>query len=160
MNSAYLLIGGNLGDRIENLKRAENAIKEKAGLVRASSAIYETEAWGVREQDAYLNQALELETGLAPKQLLETVLQIEERMGRIRAEKYGPRIIDIDILLYNNEAIKLNGLTIPHPQLEYRRFALQCLDDIAANRIHPLLHKTIHQLLAECTDPLAVNKFY
>jgi len=159
MSPVYLLIGGNMGDRMEYLQLATNAIHQQAGRIISGSAIYETEAWGLTNQDKFLNQALCIETLLSPKELLQTLLQIEQDLGRKRETRYGPRIIDIDILFYGQEIIREPHLKIPHPEIQNRRFALQCLDDIAPEFRHPVLHKTIAQLLAECADPLVVNKF-
>ncbi len=159
MNKSYLLIGGNVGNRHEYLLQAAGFIGTLAGDIDRRSALYETAAWGKTDQAAFLNQALELYTGLGPDALMEILLGIEERMGRKRGEKYGPRVIDIDILLYNNAVIHNPLLTVPHPQLANRRFALEPLQEIAAGYIHPLLHKTIAQLLLECPDPLPVKKF-
>jgi 2-amino-4-hydroxy-6-hydroxymethyldihydropteridine diphosphokinase len=159
MSPVYLLIGGNMGDRMEYLQLATNAIHQQAGRIISRSAIYETEAWGLTNQDKFLNQALCIETLLSAKELLQTLLQIEQDLGRKRETRYGPRIIDIDILFYGQEIIREPHLKIPHPEIQNRRFALQCLDDIAPEFRHPVLHKTIAQLLAECADPLVVNKF-
>jgi 2-amino-4-hydroxy-6-hydroxymethyldihydropteridine diphosphokinase len=159
MSPVYLLIGGNMGDRMEYLQLATNAIHQQAGRIISRSAIYETEAWGLTNQDKFLNQALCIETLLSPKELLQILLQIEQDLGRKRETRYGPRIIDIDILFYGQEIISEPHLKIPHPEIQNRRFALQCLDDIAPEFRHPVLHKTIAQLLAECADPFVVNKF-
>jgi 2-amino-4-hydroxy-6-hydroxymethyldihydropteridine diphosphokinase len=159
MNKAYLLIGGNMGDRESYLSKAKTAIEKECGKIIKQSAIYETEAWGMTEQSAFLNQALAVQTRLDPEELLYAILTIEEKLGRKREIKYGPRIIDIDILLFNNEIINIHNLRIPHPEMQNRRFALQCLNDIASKKNHPVFRKTIAQLLAECTDPLTVNKF-
>lgn len=159
MNAAYLLIGGNLGDRLANLKAAKDAMALHCGPVIKESAIYETAAWGLEDQPAFLNQAVLLETRLSAEQLLDQLLQIERSLGRIRNEKYGPRLIDIDILLFNDAVIEQPGLKVPHPRLPHRRFALQCLAEISPGLVHPLLHKTIEQLLKECADSLAVHKF-
>ena len=159
MNSVYLLIGGNMGDRMGYLQRAKEAIGKNAGTILEASAIYETEAWGLTHQEKFLNQALKIETWMLPKELLRSVLDIEESLGRKRVVRYGPRIIDIDILFYGDEIVHEPHLEIPHPEIQNRRFALQCLDDIAPAYHHPVLHKTIAQLLAECPDPLMVNKF-
>ncbi|HEU4632653.1 MAG TPA: 2-amino-4-hydroxy-6-hydroxymethyldihydropteridine diphosphokinase [Flavisolibacter sp.] len=159
MNEVYLLIGGNMGDRQKHLTNARAAIEQDCGRIIRQSAIYETAAWGMKEQPAFLNQALAVQTALSAEQLLHTILKIEEALGRKREIKYGPRTIDIDISLFNEEIINLPDLKIPHPEMQNRRFALQCLHDIAAEKIHPVFQKTIAQLLAECPDPLAVNKF-
>jgi 2-amino-4-hydroxy-6-hydroxymethyldihydropteridine diphosphokinase len=156
---SYLLLGGNLGDRVANLDAARTAIGSVCGNIDAVSSLYETAAWGVAGQPAYLNQALSVETLLAPEDLLETILSIEQSLGRERLEKYGPRLIDIDILLYSDYVIDTKRLAVPHPQLPHRRFALTCLNEIAHDLIHPVSGKTISRLLAECEDPLDVHKF-
>lgn len=158
MNLAYILTGGNLGNREENLRRARVAIEEKCGSISQVSALYETEAWGLKDQGPFLNQALELRTGLGAKDLLEELLSIELSLGRVRDVKYGPRLIDIDIIFFNHEVIEVPGLIVPHPQLHLRRFALEALAEIAPAYMHPVFNKPVSQLLAECTDTLAVNK--
>lgn len=151
-------MGGNLGDREENLRLARMAIEEKCGSVTRVSALFETEAWGLKDQAAFLNQALELRTAMGAMELLHTLLSIELSMGRVREVKYGPRIIDLDIIFFNQEVIDLPGLVVPHPQVHLRRFALEALAEIAPGYIHPVFNKPVTQLLAECTDTLAVNK--
>ncbi|MEI6946555.1 2-amino-4-hydroxy-6-hydroxymethyldihydropteridine diphosphokinase [Paraflavisolibacter sp. H34] len=158
MNKVYLLIGGNMGDRRENLRRATEAIHRQCGRVTAASPLYETEAWGLEDQPPFLNQALEIATDLSPVALLQCTLQIEKTLGRQRLEKYGPRPIDIDMLLYENKVVDLPELQVPHPQMPNRRFVLQCLADLAPDYRHPVLEKTILQLLEACTDPLKVNR--
>ena len=158
MNRAYLLTGGNLGDRMQYLARAAAAIQETCGSIVRQSAIYETQAWGIKEQAAFLNQVMEIKTSMTAGELLKIVLKIEESLGRVRTRKYGPRSIDIDILFFNKAVINTPLLTVPHPQLQNRRFVLEPLNEIAPNLMHPVLLKTIHQLLADCTDPLTVNK--
>lgn len=158
MNLAYILTGGNLGNRRENLHQAAKAIEQSGGSVTKVSSLYETEAWGLKEQDPFLNQALELNTPLGAKELLDALLSIEQALGRVRDVRYGPRTIDIDILFFNHEIIHQPGLTIPHPQLHLRRFALEALCEIAPDYIHPQLHKSVQQLLTECPDTLEVHK--
>jgi 2-amino-4-hydroxy-6-hydroxymethyldihydropteridine diphosphokinase len=158
MNQTYLLIGGNVGDRFKNLEKAAQLIDEQAGKVVHRSGIYETAAWGKEDQPAFLNQVLQVETDKNPQALLQSILQIELLMGRARKEKYGPRIIDIDILLYNDLQLNTNELVIPHPQLQLRRFALTPLAEISPGLIHPGLKKSVDELLLECPDKLAVNK--
>lgn len=158
MNKAYLLIGGNRGDRGAYLSAARNKINDECGTITAQSSIYQTAAWGMEAQEAFLNQALEIETGLEAAGLLKKILAIEEGIGRIREVKYGPRIIDIDILLFNQDIIKSTGLIVPHPQMQARRFVLVPLAEIAPEAMHPVYQKTIRQLLEDCPDKLDVQK--
>ncbi|MDR0794256.1 MAG: 2-amino-4-hydroxy-6-hydroxymethyldihydropteridine diphosphokinase [Chitinophagaceae bacterium] len=158
MNEAYLLIGGNLGNRMVNLASARKLIGEKAGSIGKLSAIYETAPWGNAEQPAFYNQALQIYTPYASQRLLSNLLQIENELGRIRVEKYGARTIDIDILFFNNEIINTPNLTVPHRLMTERMFVLAPLNEIAAELIHPVLNKTIAELLNECEDVLKVKK--
>ncbi|MDZ4794613.1 MAG: 2-amino-4-hydroxy-6-hydroxymethyldihydropteridine diphosphokinase [Bacteroidota bacterium] len=158
MNKAYLLTGGNLGDRQQNLATARTHIEEQCGSITAVSSLYETAAWGNTEQPAFLNQALEIATTLNARQLIRRILKIEKGMGRIREEKYGPRLIDIDILLFNNEKHNYQFLRLPHPELHNRRFALLPLAEIAPEIVHAVLKKTITELLQECKDELPVTR--
>lgn len=158
MNTAYLLTGGNIGDRRKNLQEAAAYIEKEAGSIKQISGIYETAAWGKTDQSSFLNQCIGIETKLNAMALLRVMMDIEKRMGRFRDEKYGPRIIDIDILLYNEDIINEPSLVIPHQQLVNRRFALTPLAEIAPNVFHPGLKKTIHVLLLECKDALPVKK--
>ncbi|HVK97848.1 MAG TPA: 2-amino-4-hydroxy-6-hydroxymethyldihydropteridine diphosphokinase [Flavisolibacter sp.] len=158
MNEAFLMIGGNLGERITNLQSARKEIEKRCGTIIKASSIYETAAWGIEEQSKFLNQALYIHTALSPSTLLSAILQIEEDLGRIRKKKYGPRIIDIDILFYNNEILELEELTIPHPEIQNRKFVLVPLTEINASFIHPVLNHSIDELLQMCTDTLDVYK--
>lgn len=158
MQTAYLLIGGNLGNRLKNLKQAAEFIGSLGGKITGSSSVYETAAWGKTDQPSFLNQVIALQTNLAAADLMTAVLEIEEKMGRKRLDRYGPRIIDIDILLYGNEIHHSKHLKVPHPELPNRRFALVPLAELAADLIHPVLQKSVSKLLAECEDGLAVNK--
>src|SRR5690349_2847274 len=159
MNRAYLLIGGNVGDREKNFTIATKYIKQYCGPVLRSSSLYETAAWGKTDQHSFLNQALKVETELDAEHLIRQILEIEKLMGRERKEKYGPRVIDIDILLFNNDQYDLPFLKIPHPEMQNRRFALTPLAEIAGDLQHPVLKKSITQLLEECPDELAVKKY-
>ncbi|HTR28612.1 MAG TPA: 2-amino-4-hydroxy-6-hydroxymethyldihydropteridine diphosphokinase [Puia sp.] len=158
MNISYLLIGGNQQDRVARLASARGFIASAGGKILQASALYETAPWGKTDQPDFLNQALRVATEQDAPAWLLTLLDIEQKMGRRREEKYGPRIIDIDILFFNNSIIRLPRLTIPHPEIQNRRFALTPLEEIAPDLIHPVLGLTIRELLAECTDPLAVKK--
>ncbi len=159
MNKAFLLIGGNLGNREENFETAKKLISQYCGPITKSSLLYETAPWGKTDQPSFLNQALETETGLNAKQLMKKILKIEKMMGRERKEKYGPRIIDIDILLFNQDQYDYSFLKIPHPEMQNRRFALVPLADIAPDFQHPVLKKSISQLLKECPDKSEVKKY-
>lgn len=159
MNEVYLLTGGNMGQRLEYLSKAKEEIRKRCGNILEQSSIYETAAWGKQDQENFLNQVLKIETRLHPEELLKTILEIEIFLGRKRELKYGPRTIDIDILFFNDDIVNQQALKIPHPQMQNRRFVLVPLNEIAAGKMHPSLHKTISTLLAECPDPLAVNKF-
>lgn len=159
MNTAYLLTGGNLGNREENLAAARKLITQHCGTIVHASSLYETAAWGKTDQPPFLNQTLELHTELNARQLIRRILKIEKQMGRIREEKYGPRIIDIDILLFNEEIHDYRLLKLPHPEMQNRRFALLPLAEIAPNALHPVFDKTVIELLNECKDKLPVNKY-
>ncbi len=158
MNQAYLLIGGNEGNRIVNLELARDAIERYCGTILLQSSLYETAAWGYKQQPSFLNQALLIQTAMVAPVLMQFILQTEERLGRKRLEKYGPRIIDIDILFFNQEVYDLPDLKIPHPEIENRRFALEPMAELAPFWMHPVLHRTIEELLASCSDPLDVKK--
>jgi len=157
MFKVYLLIGGNLGNREENLKTAVNLLQIEGGKVTGSSAIFETAAWGITNQSPFLNQALLLETMHQPARLLEIILEVELKMGRIRGEKNGPRIIDIDILFFDDLIISEPQLTIPHPLIQNRLFALAPMKDLEPHLKHPVLKKTISELFDECPDKLEVH---
>lgn len=159
-HTAYLLLGSNLGDRVVTLHRALLALAEKAGRLVAVSGVYETAAWGQEAQPAFLNQAVQLSTDLTPGQLLTACQQIETDLGRERLELWGPRTLDVDILLYDDLVLASAELTIPHPRLPERRFALVPLADIAPAYQHPQRHQTVRELLADCPDPLPVEPWF
>ena len=158
-HTAYLSIGSNLGERQENLANAIKQIETNCGNIIKTSAIYETAAWGNTEQPSFLNQCLVLKTDLSAKKLIKQLLHIERLMGRERKEKMGPRLIDLDIILMDEEVVFSEFLTLPHPHLQDRKFVLLPLAEIAPKAFHPIFNKTVEQLLIECSDVLDVKKF-
>lgn len=158
MYTAYLLTGSNMGERLEYLLKGNHLIEQTCGKIVQSSAIYETAPWGFLDQPAFLNQVIAINTPLTAEMLMFHLLKIEESIGRIRTIKLGPRIIDLDILMFDQLVIDSPNLQLPHPALHLRRFALTPLFEIAPNLLHPVLNKTIANLLMECTDDSDVQK--
>ncbi|MEI6823001.1 MAG: 2-amino-4-hydroxy-6-hydroxymethyldihydropteridine diphosphokinase [Bacteroidota bacterium] len=161
MSETYLLLGGNIGDTKAILKDAIKVIESSSGIVLKKSSVYKSEAWGFKSEQAFLNQVILLQTKLSPEVLLHTILSIEQQMGRERDtnEGYSSRLIDIDILFYDNLIINQESLTVPHPLLHKRRFTLLPLNEIAKDYIHPILNKSINELLLECPDDSIVNLY-
>lgn len=157
-NNAYLLTGGNMGDRMALLAAARQGLAQTCGTILRQSSVYETEAWGKTDQPPFLNQVLEISTSLLPLDLLAAILNIERQLGRERAEKYGPRLMDIDILLFNESVISLPSLVVPHPHMSQRRFVLAPLAELIPDYVHPVTQITISDMLAQCNDPLQVYK--
>ena len=151
-------MGGNVGDTKEIFLKAIEILESECGIISERSSLYDTAPWGNPDQQNFLNQALLLITPLEAHDLLKSILYIEQKMGRERLEKNGTRIIDIDILLYNELIVDNIELTVPHPELHYRRFALTPLAEIAPAYVHPVFHKTIARLLADCRDELEVSE--
>jgi 2-amino-4-hydroxy-6-hydroxymethyldihydropteridine diphosphokinase len=160
MKIVFLGIGTNLGSREDNLEQAVAQIEKYIGQVRKSSSVYETDPWGFHSDEAFLNMVIEVETELRPQELIAKVLKIESSLGRVRNEQqYSPRVIDIDILLYNNLVIDELNLKIPHPRLHERKFVLIPLCEIAPEMIQPVLGKTFGELLEICEDGSEVRRF-
>jgi len=161
MNVTYLCLGGNIGDRKESIYLALLQISQQIGEITSQSKIYETEAWGVENQQAYLNQCIEVKTLFTATQLIDKLLHIEKALGRERtdSESYEPRTIDIDIVFYNNEIIDTSQLTVPHPRLHLRKFVLIPLNEICSNYLHPVFNKTTFNLLSDCEDQSEVKLF-
>jgi len=157
MNAAYLLIGGNLGNRLDNLAKAGMHIENDLGEIIKASSIYETASWGIAEQPDFLNQVLLIETKFSAEEIMQLILSIENKMGRIRTEKNASRIIDIDILFFNDEIISQQDLTIPHLEIQNRKFALIPLNEIAPNFLHPVFNQSIQNLLSTSKDKLEVR---
>lgn len=157
MAIAYLLLGSNEGERQVHLKNAIAAIQNLPETnVTKQSSWYETAAWGKINLPAHINVALTIETNLEPVPLLDALLQIEMDLGRVRQEKWGQRIIDIDIIFYDQEVINIDRLRIPHPLLQTRKFVLVPLNELAPQYLHPVFQKTVSELLVQCTDELPV----
>lgn len=159
MNTLYLLLGSNIGNSKLHLQQAQRYIQKQIGITIRQSGIYQTAAWGNTNQADFLNQVIIVKTSLNADAVMETILSIEKKMGRVRTQKNAPRIIDIDILFFNKEIKQETHLTIPHPQLQNRRFVLVPLKELSPNLKHPVLKNTIHQLWMQCKDNLDVKKF-
>jgi 2-amino-4-hydroxy-6-hydroxymethyldihydropteridine diphosphokinase len=158
MNTVYLLLGGNAGDRMQMLTIALQQLEQACGHITERSHIYETAAWGLEDQPSFLNMAVCVHSVLSPTDFLQAIQLIENDAGRQRDIKWGQRTLDIDILFYNQDVINTPDLVIPHPFLRERMFALAPLSEIAPQLMHPALHKTIEGLKNECTDTLPVKQ--
>ncbi len=156
LNKTHLLLGVNLGDRIATLAEAKKRIGQRIGSVVKASSLYETQPWGKPDQPEFINQALEVATNLPPLAVLKAILEIEQQLGRTRQEKWDARTIDIDMLFYENRILNTSDLTLPHPQLHERNFALVPMLEIAPNKQHPIFKKTIEELYEASADELEV----
>ncbi len=149
----FIGLGSNLGEPAENLLRAFDSVSRLDGVERPLlSPLYKTPPYGIVDQPEFVNAAARFETTLPPRAVLNSLLTIEEQMGRIRKEKWGPRLIDLDLLFYGDRVIEEEKLTIPHPEIHKRDFVLVPLADIAPNWQHPVLGKKIHELLSDMKD--------
>lgn len=158
MFQVYLLLGANLGDRFDQIRSAFQEIEKQVGRVIRYSSLYETAAWGVEDEPNYLNQVLLVETTLKPLDVLKRINKVEKQLGRVRNLKWESRLIDIDILFYEDLLINSPELIIPHPYLHLRKFTLIPLHEIAPDLIHPVLKKSTQELLKELKDALDVRK--
>jgi 2-amino-4-hydroxy-6-hydroxymethyldihydropteridine diphosphokinase len=160
MNTAYLILGGNKGDKLQNLEQAIALIAEKVGVIVGRSDIFVTAAWGNTNQPDFLNQVVCLKTPLSAIDLLKKTISIEHILGRVRDhQKWMERTMDIDILFYNDDIVNTSDLIIPHPLLQERKFVLIPLAQIAPMLVHPVFKKNIKTLLTECPDKLEVIKY-
>ena len=158
-NKVYLLLGSNMGARLQLLETAIKNINQRIGEVVEKSSIYETAAWGKTDQPGFLNIAIAVNTLLSPLEVLTRALDIESQLGRIREEKWGARLIDIDIIFYGNVIVNIpDQLQIPHPEMHKRKFVLEPLVEIAPDLQHPILNKSLSELLLELSDDLEVTK--
>lgn len=157
--TAYLLLGGNLGDREANLVQAIALLSAQVGEVISVSALYETAAWGKTDQPAFLNQAVALQTNLTALEVLTKALAIEQELGRVRKDKWGERLIDIDLILFGDEIIDIpDKLQVPHPHMQNRRFVMEPLAEIAPEVIHPVLGQSMLSISQSLNDPLPVKR--
>lgn len=145
-HNVFLALGTNLGDRLANLS-AVLEVMPPSIKVLARSPIYETPPWGVLDQPAFLNQVIEVETDLSPNELMKTIKQLERELGRTPGIRYGPRLIDLDILFYDHLVMESDSLVIPHPRLAERAFVLVPLADLAPGFVHPVLGQMVEELL-------------
>lgn len=158
-NYVFIGLGTNLGNREDNLAKAQDLIAKSVGRIDCRSGIYETEPWGFQSENNFLNMVISVHTDLKPADLIKKIQNIEDQLGRKRdSRQYMSRIIDIDILLYRNKVINKPELKIPHPLIQDRKFVLIPLCEIAPAMIHPVLNKTFAVLLKECKDERNVKK--
>lgn len=159
MNIVFLQLGSNLGNRKLLLQDAVFAIENRVGYIVEKSRIYESTPWRVEGQENYLNQIVKVKTALIADDVLSTILDIEKKLGRIRIEKWGQRLIDIDIIFYNDVIIETAQLCVPHKHMHERMFVLTPLQNIAPDMVHPKYNKTVEDLLQQCTDTQLVKEY-
>jgi 2-amino-4-hydroxy-6-hydroxymethyldihydropteridine diphosphokinase len=157
-NIVFLSLGSNIGDKRKNIENAYSLISKQLGEIISVSSFFETAAWGNTNQDSFYNSVIKIQTDYSAVECLKKILSIEKRLGRIRTQKWQPRIIDIDILFFNHEIFQSEQLTIPHPFIQERNFVLFPLAEIANDFIHPLLNKKISTLISESIDKSEINK--
>ena len=150
--NVYLCLGSNLGDRKGNIEAASKLIDQLIGKIAKKSRFYETQPWGKPDQDWFYNQMLMINTTQDPREMLENITKIERQVGREKGEKWGPRIIDVDIIFYGKRVIRDKGLEIPHPEMHKRGFVLVPMLELAPELEHPVLHKTMDELFLNLDD--------
>jgi 2-amino-4-hydroxy-6-hydroxymethyldihydropteridine diphosphokinase len=160
MKGIYLSLGSNIGDRALNIAHAIEALSPRGVRLVRQSPLYETEPVELRAQEWFLNRVAEVETGLTPQELMHRLIEIERSLGRMRSTPKGPRIVDMDILLFGSAIVREAGLEIPHPRMAERRFVLVPFAEIAPGAVHPVLKKTIAEMLAETPDKSEVRLFF
>jgi len=155
---AYFSLGSNLGDRMGNLEVARSLMEEKMGRVEQVSKVYESSPWGFSSENPFYNCCLILSSGLKPADLMGKALQVEQELGRVREKSgYSDRLIDIDLLLYEDLVLNQPDLILPHPRMEMRKFVLLPLVELAPSLIHPVSGHTMAELLEQCRDPSGIN---
>lgn len=159
IQKAVLLLGTNIGNRKQNLEEAAMLIDKYLAKLVETSAIYQTAAWGVEDQEDFLNQVITLHTELSAEDILTKILSIEKEMGRERFQKWGPRLIDIDLLFLGDTILDSPHLKVPHPEIQNRRFTIAPLNELMPDFIHPVLQKSMKVLLEECPDSLPVTLY-
>ena len=152
MNTVYIQLGSNIGERESFITKSMYKVEDDIGKIITASSIFETTAWGNKNQNNFLNSVIEIKTPFDAFTILQKSQEIENNLGRERSDKWGERTIDIDILFYNNKIINTKELTVPHPLIQKRKFVLVPLSEIAPNYMHPILKKNISTLLSECKD--------
>ncbi len=157
MDNVFISMGSNLGDKIGNCRKAANEIAGFCEVIRVSS-LYETEPVGKEDQPNFINCVSQIETNLSPHELLKELNSIEEKLGRVRTEKWGPRTIDLDIIFYNDKEIKDDDLIIPHPRAHLRRFVLEPICEIDPEFIHPVLSLPVSKILEDLDKTKKVKK--
>lgn len=159
MNQIYILLGANLGNPTSQIAQASTLLQDRIGPIVKSSALYVSEGWGVTDQPLFYNQALIIQTDLDKQTCLSICQEIETELGRTRLVKWGARLIDIDIIYFNDEVYESEDLVIPHPLMQFRNFVLVPFCEIAEDYVHPLLRQTNRQLLSKSEDELVVKKY-
>ena len=151
-HTAYVLLGSNLGNRQAFIEKAIAMIRIQIGEVTATSSLYRAAAWGDSDDPEFLNQAIEVRTNLEAEEFLHELLKVEQQLGRVRTTKWAPRTIDLDVVFFDDSILKSDDLEVPHPRMQERRFVLMPLAEIAPTARHPVLGKSVSELLAECPD--------